>query len=85
MEFYELLLGSKRINNFTIKKYFKGKEILDRFKLQSNVIKEPFQVMYQIPKYVFLSPIDKNNIKIAQYDANVQKWTLLPSDTVVEY
>ncbi len=41
--------------------------------------------MYQIPSYVFLSPIEKNNIKIAQFDVASQRWAVLPNDTVVEY
>ena len=39
--------------------------------------------MYQIPKYVFLDPIDRNDIKIAQYDLGTERWVILPNDTVV--
>ena len=85
MEFYELLMGSKKINNITLKKLFKGKEILDKFKLQTSLIKEPFQLQYQIPPKVFLHTFDQNNLQFAQYDFSLNKWTTLPNDTVQEW
>ena len=85
LEFYELLLPSKKINNITLKKYYKGSEILEKFKLPTNVIKEPFNVMYQIPQYVFLHTYDQTTLRFAQYDFASNKWTPLPLDTVVEY
>ena len=39
LEFYELLLPSKRINNITLKKHYKDAEVLEKFKLPTNVIK----------------------------------------------
>ncbi len=85
LEFYELLMGSKKINNITLKKLFKGKEILDKFKLQTSLIKEPFQLQYQIPPKVFLHTFDQNNLQFAQYDFSLNKWTTLPNDTVQEW
>lgn len=79
LEFYELLLGSKKISSFIIKKSFKGKEILEKFKLPTAVVKEPFQVRYEIPKHVFLTPMTKKTLRIAQYDFSTSKWTALPN------
>lgn len=85
MEFYELLLGSKKINNIVLKKFYKGSEILDKFKLPTNLIKEPFNVTYQIPKYVFLHTFDQSTLRFAQFDFATNRWAMLPSDTVIEY
>ena len=71
-----MLLGSKKVNNFIVKKYFKGKEILEKFKLSANAVKEPFQIMYQIPKYVFLIS-NRNDLNFAQYDYSSEKWVPL--------
>ena len=34
-----MFVGTKRIGNISVKKYYKGKEILDKFKLSPNAIK----------------------------------------------
>ncbi len=85
LEFYELLLASKKINNIVLKKHYKGAEILEKFKLPTALIKEPFNVTYQIPKYVFLHTFDQSTLRFAQFDATTGKWGLLPADTVIEY
>lgn len=66
LEFFDLIMGSKKINNIILKKNYKGPEIL--IKHSPNIIKEAFNVMYQIPKYVFLHTFDQNTIKLAQFD-----------------
>jgi hypothetical protein len=81
LEFYELLMGSKKINS-DIEKLLKGKEILDKFKLQTSLIKEPFQLQYKLPQNVFLQTFDQNNLQFAQYDFSTVKWGTLPNDTV---
>lgn len=80
-----MLLASKKINNIVLKKYYKGAEILEKFKLPTALIKEPFNVTYQIPKYVFLHTFDQSSLRLAQYDAAAGKWAMLPTDTVIEY
>lgn len=66
-----------------LKKHYKDNEILDKFKMQTAMIKEPFNVMYQIPKYVFLRCFEQTTLKFAQYDVANSKWVMLPNDTVV--
>jgi hypothetical protein len=83
LEFYDLVMGSKRISNIVLKKNYKGQEIL--MKHSPNLIKEPFNVMYQIPSYVFLHTHDQASLKLAQYDTTSGKWAALPSDTIIEY
>jgi len=53
--------------------------------LSANIIKEPFNITYQIPKYVFLHTFDQYTLKLAQYDASSGRWGPLPNDTVIEY
>jgi len=74
-------MGSKRINNIVLKKKYKEAEIL--IKHSPNLIKEPFNIMYQIPSYVFLHTFDQSSLKLAQYDTNTSKWVPLPSDTII--
>ena len=76
-------MGSKRINNIILKKNYKGPEIL--MKHSPNLIKEPFNIMYQIPHYVFLHTFDQSSLKLAQFDSNNGKWAPLPPDTIIEY
>lgn len=85
LEFYQLLLASKKINNIVLKKFYKDAEILEKFKLSPNIIKEPFNVMYQIPKHIFLQTFDQSSLRFAQYDASIGKWSTLPADTVIQY
>lgn len=81
LEFFDLIMGSKKINNIVLKKNYKGPEIL--IKHSPNMIKEPFNLTYQIPNYVFLHTFDQSSIKLAQYDTNTSKWMPLPSDTLI--
>ena len=83
LEFFDLVVGSKKINNIVLRKNYKGSEIL--IKHSPNLIKEPFNVMYQIPKYVFLHTFDQSSIQFAQFDSNTSKWCTLPIDTLIEY
>jgi hypothetical protein len=85
IEFYEMFIGTKKTNNITIRRSYKDKEILDRFKLPTSAIKEPFKLMYEIPSYVFLVPYTKATLKLAQYDMAASKWTILPNDSISEY
>jgi hypothetical protein len=41
--------------------------------------------MYEIPKYVFMVPYTKANIKIGQYDASTNKWAVLHNDNITDY
>jgi len=83
LEFFDLIMGSKRINNIVLKKNYRGPEIL--IKHSPNLIKEPFNVQYQIPSYVFLHTFDQSSLKLAQYDSSCNKWAPLPPDTIIEY
>lgn len=78
-------MGSKKISSVVLKKMFRGKEILERFKLQTALIREPFQLMYQIHEGVFLGTFKQEMLQFAQYDIAQQKWNVLPNDTVQEY
>jgi len=53
--------------------------------LSTSLIREPFQLQYQIPSHAFLHTFDQFSLKFAQYDATSNKWTILPNDTVQEY
>ena len=83
LEFYDMFVGTKKISNICIKKFYKGREILEKFKLPSSAIKESFRVMYEIPSYVFLATYNKSNIKIAQFDVANSKWNIVPNDSIV--
>lgn len=74
-----MFVGTKKTNNIWIKKYYQGKEILDKFKLPSSAIKEPFRIMYEIPKYIFMVPYSKSTIKMAQFESSSGNWVIIPN------
>lgn len=79
LEYYDMFVGTKKVSNITIKKFYKDKQILTNFKLPLANLKETFKVMYEIPSYVFMVPYTKSTIKLAQLDTTTNKWSLIPS------
>lgn len=74
LEFYEIPPPTKKASTIMIRKNFKGKDVLTKFKLSpSAIVKETITVTYELPHYVFMAPYkygNKDNLKIAQFDTS---------------
>ena len=69
-----------------IRKNYKGRDILTKFKLSpAAIIKETITLTYQLPHYVFMAPYkygNKDRLKIAQYDTSAEKWNIIQANCI---